>query len=114
MVEEPRRVPCHIAIQVLLLTQAEDILVVLLASAQRLALADPFAHVFDNTRAFANTRLRKSPQPMNSRALELHEPRFECAFAIYHLPLIGCSMLDVEPEKCIIDSRGRSQRSEPR
>jgi hypothetical protein len=78
VVEQTRRVPCHIPVQVLLVIQAEDILVVLLASAQRLALADPLANVFDDARAFANSQLRESAQSVDWRTLEYQQVRFEC------------------------------------
>src|ERR1019366_6314012 len=75
MVKKPRRVPRHVAIQVLLIIEREDIRIVLLTSAQRLALGDLLTQVFEDARAFANSRLRKSAGPVDRRGIEQEQFR---------------------------------------
>ena len=48
MVDETRRVPWNIAVKVMLMVQAEDVLVIALAASKGFLLVDPLADVLDD------------------------------------------------------------------
>src|SRR6266487_1582199 len=65
VIDETRRIPGHVAVQVELVIQGEDVLVVLFAAPQRFGFGDLLAHVFDDARARWGICLRKRSGAMN-------------------------------------------------
>jgi hypothetical protein len=70
VVDEPRRIPSRVAIEIVLLVQREDTFVVLPATPQRLALGDFVAGVFDDARAGSDVAPRKPANAVDMRRLE--------------------------------------------
>ena len=67
MIDEPGRVPCHVAIEVVLSVQIEDRGVACLAAPQRLPFIDSFADVLENAGSRGNISGRETAGPVNNR-----------------------------------------------
>jgi len=69
VVNEPRQIPVHISVEVLLFTQHENVFISSFATSQRFPLIDPFAYVFDDFDSFIEIASDESSHPMYWRWL---------------------------------------------
>ena len=72
VIQKTRRVPWHVAVEVVGVIQRENVFVGRFAPAQRFSLGDLFADVFDDARASGDVRLRKPADAMNGGWLKIN------------------------------------------
>jgi hypothetical protein len=69
MIDEAGGIPFHVAIQIGLIVQGEDILVVGVTSLQRLPFGDAFSAIFHNALSRRNIGERKKPKAVDAGCL---------------------------------------------